>query len=96
MRVVLTEKANADLLRIYRHVARDNPAAAQRITARIDVCFKEIGAFPSAGATRDEILPGLRSRIVFPYVVFYLAEANRILVVRIVDGRMDLGSELER
>ncbi|HEY6701211.1 MAG TPA: hypothetical protein VI137_10450 [Pseudolabrys sp.] len=39
---------------------------------------------------------GLRSVVAENYVIFYRAERERILIVRVVDGRRDIEAEFER
>ena len=48
------------------------------------------GSIPRIGRMRDEILPGLRSVVIRPYVAFYRSEGDTILVLRILHGRRDI------
>ena len=45
---------------------------------------------PSAGRSRDEIRPGLRSLAASPQVVFYRLNNDRPEIVRVLDGRQDI------
>ena len=38
----------------------------------------------------------MRSILVGTYVIFYLVERDRIVVVRVIDGRMDIDEEFKR
>jgi plasmid stabilization system protein ParE len=51
MRVVLSNRANTDLLRIYRYIAEHSPSAADAFAERVDSNFKNLARFPlSAGS----------------------------------------------
>lgn len=44
---------------------------------------------PHMGCERPELLPGMRSFAVASHVVFYLAQSQRIEIVRVLHGRQD-------
>jgi plasmid stabilization system protein ParE len=48
--------------------------------------------FPYAGVKRDQIVPGIRSVIVYPTVIFYRIGSVSIEIVRVVDGRRNLAA----
>jgi plasmid stabilization system protein ParE len=51
---------------------------------------------PFIGRERSIFARGLRSIVVENYVIFYRAERERILIVRVLDGRRDIAAEFER
>lgn len=48
--------------------------------------------FPEVGVARDQIVPGIRSIVVYPTVLFYRIGSNTIDIVRVVDGRRNLAA----
>lgn len=70
---------------IYRYIARDNPAAAQRVIDRIYEVAEHVRANPGGG--RATTVRGLRMFVVNPnpYLVFFrdLPNANEVRIVRV-------------
>jgi toxin ParE1/3/4 len=64
MKIVISDKANSDLLRLYLYLAPRNPAAADAIIQRIDKRFEQLSRFPFIGRPRPALAPGLRSLVV--------------------------------
>jgi toxin ParE1/3/4 len=88
----LTERAKHDLADIWLTIAtgRDE-RTADRMTRKILKQCQAHAQFPESGRQREELAPELRSFPVRPYVVFYRIEQETILVIRILDGRRDVG-----
>jgi len=40
--------------------------------------------FPFAGPSRDDLAPGLRVTFQSPYAIYYLAQADELVIVRVV------------
>ena len=87
---LLSDEAKADLAGIWVDIAeaRDE-RTADRMNSKILSSRRSKAQFPDTGKARDEILPGLRSFPVKPYVVFFRRHADPILVLRIQHGRRD-------
>lgn len=66
-------------------------ATADKVLRGIASVVSTIGAFPHAGRSRDEIRAGLRSLAVDPHVVFYRLAHEQPEIVRVIDGRQDIG-----
>ena len=96
MKIVISNRARHDLLRIHSFIAERNPDAAEAIIQDIDTKFEHISRFPFIGRERSSLAAGLRSVIVGKHIVFYVVQSDRIVVVRVIDGRMDIGEELKR
>ena len=92
----LSRKAKSDLLRIYSYIEQRSPAAAEKILARIDRKFDELTWFPFIGRERSSLAPGLRSAVVGTHLIFYTVQDDSIVVVRVIDGRMDIDEEFRR
>jgi|SRR5579859_1342329 len=96
MRVVLSDKAEFDLIRIYRYLAEHSPRAADAFAERIDANLQNLQQFPFIGRERSGLAPGLRCLIVGLYLIFYTVSDARITVIRVIDGRMDVEEEFRR
>ena len=96
MRIIVSEKANSDLLRLYLYLAPRNPAAADAVIERIDKRFEQLSRFPFIGRPRPSLAPGLRSLVVGTQLIFYTVETDQITIVRVIDSRMDIDQEFRR
>jgi plasmid stabilization system protein ParE len=90
----LTSLAEAELFDIWRFVAKDNVAAADKLQAAIVSSCDLLSAAPFAGMTRPELtaLP-LRFWLVQPYANYFIAyypETKPIQIVRILHTARDL------
>ncbi len=96
MKVLLSDKAGKNLLQIYSYIAERNPTAAEAFIRRIDEKFDQISYLPFIGRERSSLAPGLRSVVVGNHVIFYAVKPDSIIVVRVIDGRMDIDEEFRR
>lgn len=104
MKLVIRPAAREDILRQYRYylIEKDAEAAAERFLAAVRTAMEQLFQHPFAGSPkhlRSAELEGLRTWTVkgFPAIrVYYLVYDERILVVRVLHGRRDLGRLLER
>ena len=86
--------ARADLDEIWDYVAKDSPAAADRLLARFQEKFLLLAKQPLLGQTREELRAGIRSFVVGNYVIYYQLVNDRIRVVRVLHGSRDVGALL--
>jgi toxin ParE1/3/4 len=96
MGIVLSDKARADLLRIFRYIDERSPNAAIDFIRRIDTNFQNLVRFPFIGRERSNLAPGLRCLIVGLHLIFYMVGREDITIVRVIDGRMDVDEEFQR
>jgi toxin ParE1/3/4 len=96
VRVVVTSRASSDILAIHAYVAERSLAAADRILVRFSQRFDELREFPFLGPDRSELRASLRGLLIDGYIAFYLVEADRIVIVRVVDSRADIERELAK
>jgi toxin ParE1/3/4 len=82
--------AEEDSREIWRYIATDNPAAADRLLRKIDAKLESYAEQPRMGTPRDTLAPGLRSFPVGSYLVFYRVVPEGIEVARILHGARDL------
>ncbi|KQS99189.1 MULTISPECIES: type II toxin-antitoxin system RelE/ParE family toxin [unclassified Rhizobium] len=78
-------RAKADLIDIWRYIARDNDAAADRLSDR-----------PEAGRPRPELHADLRSFPVGNYIIFYTFDGTALTVVRVLSGFRDISEDFLR
>lgn len=96
MRFVISSRAEADLLAIHSYFSDRNPAAADRIITRLFRRFDELCDFPFLGPDRGELGPALRGILVDSYIAFYMIEPDQIVVVRVLDSRMNVEEKFNR
>ena len=82
----LSAAAKTDLRDIWRYVARDNPAAADRLLDAIYSRCRLLTTQPLLGEAAGDLQPGLRRTIVGSYLVFYEVLPGCIRVVRVIHG----------
>lgn len=96
MKVQISGKARADLARVYNYLVERNFAAAEALLAASNSKFVQPSNFPFIGRDRSELAPDLRSAVVDTVLVLYTVSSDRIIVLRVIDGRMDVHYEFHR
>jgi toxin ParE1/3/4 len=81
--------ASADLEDIWWYIAQDSPEAADRLLDRIQEKLLSLSQFPHMGASRDDLMPRLRSFSVSNYLIFYFPLEDGIEVIRVLHGARD-------
>ena len=82
--------ASADLEEIWWYIAQDSPEAADRLLDRIQEKLLSLSQFPHMGASRDDLIPRLRSFSVSNYLIFYFPIEDGIDVIRVLHGARDV------
>ena len=67
----VSRRAEADLASIWRYIASDNPAAADRVFLRIDARMQILRRFPEIGALRNDFRRGMRMLVEGNYLLLY-------------------------
>jgi toxin ParE1/3/4 len=91
VRLVWSPASEIDLLQIWSYLeqeASENKGGEQ--VDQIRLASKRILEWPNSGRARDELVLGMRSIVVRPYVIFYRAAANEVQIVRVLHGRRDI------
>ena len=96
MKVVFSEEADSDLLQILTYIAARNRVAAVALANLFNTKIESLAHFPFIGRERSHFARGLRSAVVENYVIFYRVERERIVIVRVLDGRRDIEAEFEK
>ena len=87
----LVAGARVDLLSIHKYVARDNPAAADRLIHELKQKFCLLVSQPLLGEERPELAANLRSFSVGNYVILYRPVQKGIEVARVIHSARDIG-----
>jgi toxin ParE1/3/4 len=87
------QQVDLDLDSIWSFIAADNQSAADKQVARIVEIFEMLMQNPRAGRERPELQRHLRSFPVGGYVVFYTPLPDGIEIVRVMNGRQDIGAD---
>jgi toxin ParE1/3/4 len=88
----VSRRAEEELREIWRYIAAENSAAADRLLLRIDDKLQILRDFPGVGTLRDDIRPGLRMLVEGNYLLLYEHDAanDTVELVSVIDGRRDL------
>jgi toxin ParE1/3/4 len=81
-----------------RHFGADewSPELADKHLRDIDSICDRLLDQPDLGRTRDDLLPGMRSFLARPHVVFYKQSAQEIHLVRVMHQRHDVDAAFAR
>ena len=94
--VVWSLEADRDLLDIWSFLASAaSPEVADDQIRKIVRACEPLSDQPLLGRMRDELVPGLRSKIAYPHVIFYRVTTAAVEIVRVFDGRRDLDDIFE-
>lgn len=92
----LTLQARADLEDIWRYIAEDNPAAADRVEAALYESFDKLAQYPGLGHWREDIASKrVRFWGVHSYQIIYDPETDPLVILRILSGWRDIGGILD-
>lgn len=96
IRITFADEALQDLDGIYRYIAEDNMAAADRHRKQLQRRWEQLMDQPRMGRVRDELKPGYRSITEAEYVILYrIVSAQEVQVMRVLHGKQDLGKVLK-
>lgn len=93
-RIRFTNSAEADLLELWLTIAEENLVAADESLGSIQSTIAALGRQPEMGRARPELADGLRSLPTrTPYNIFYLPNADGLLVVRVLHHARDIDAD---
>jgi toxin ParE1/3/4 len=92
-RVERSRASVSDYEEIWRYIARDNPAAADRLITALERQLSVLAAMPGCGREEPKLGAALRSFPVGSYLIFYRPAANGIALVRVLHGARDINPE---
>jgi len=86
-KILRTLLADADLEEIWAYIARDNPAAADKLIRQISDMFGLLADNPEIGIRQDDIRPGLRCKpLRRNHLIFYEVAGDVIRILRVLHG----------
>ena len=89
-RFLRSAEAEEDLIKIWLDIARDNPAAADKMLRHIDEKFVLLAANPKLGRALPELREGMRRWPIGQYLILYREITGGVEIVRVVHGKRDL------
>jgi toxin ParE1/3/4 len=90
MRIRRLPRAIRDVDEIWRWIAAEDEAAAERWTRRIVEATDRLVEFSNSGAPRPELASGARSIVVGSYLVLYRVGPDSVDIMRVVHGAREL------
>lgn len=90
--IVTSPRALADFRRIWRTIAFDSEAAADRLLLAMDASIQKLRKFPEMGVARNDIRPGARMLVHGAYLLLYEHRPKErvVEIVAVVEGMRDL------
>jgi toxin ParE1/3/4 len=87
----VSRRAEADLRSIWRYIAYDNPAAADRIVLRIGERMKILRRSPKSESCND-LRRGMRMLVEGNYLLLYEYDSRKdeVDLIAVIDGRREL------
>lgn len=85
--------ALADLAEIWSFIADDSEANADRFLAKLETKLKLLATQPLMGRERPELMADMRSFPYARYVVFFMARADGIEIVRVFHSGRDINTD---
>jgi len=91
-RIVRRPRARQDLIEIWRYIADDSgEARADKYLRRLNDVITYVAQQPLMGRARPEIQEeGIRSFVAESHIIFYIALADGMELVRVIHGSQDL------
>lgn len=86
----VTPGARKDLKSIHRHIAVDNPAAADRQLDAFFARFHRLAQHPLIGQSRDDLWEGIRLFPAGNYVIVYRPRDFGIEIIQVLHGARDI------
>lgn len=86
LRLRYTPRAIEELDQILSEISYESPSGAKHIQRRIKTVIELLIPFPHAGQSTD--LPSIRkiTATPFPYIVFYRAQENEVVIIAVRHG----------
>lgn len=92
LKLIISPKAEADLIDIWLYVAEDQPVNADRLLDRLNAAAMLLAETPGMGVDRPILNVNLKSFPVGNYILYYRVKMNVLELVRVLSGSRDVGS----
>jgi len=93
MKVSISDPAKLDLANIIAYLIGLNRRSADKLSALFEEKIASLALFPERGVRRPALSKNARVLMVETYLVIYRIELDHVLVLRVLDGRMDIETE---
>lgn len=90
LELVISPKAESDLIDIWLFIAEDQPINADRFLDRLHEVAQSLAETPGMGVNRPAIAEGLKSFPVGNYVLFYRVKPTQLELVRVLSASRDM------
>jgi plasmid stabilization system protein ParE len=91
MRLFISKRADADINSIWNHIAKDNPATADRVESKLHQAIDNLVENPSLGHFRDDVADRrYRFWCEYSYLIVYRVTGQILRVVRVIHGARDM------
>src|SRR5262249_14380599 len=92
-RVIWAPKAKQDLHEVWRYYALvASPDVADRLLRDINATGERLADQALMWRARDDVMPGLRSVAINPYIIFYRLLDNTVEIARVLHGRRNFAA----
>jgi len=96
MRIRTTRRAQADIRALFRLMRSYDRNTAIRFATRLDAGLRTLAEHPFSGQECPELGAGVRRKILGQTLIYYRVDPDCILVLRALDGRMDIATEFQK
>lgn len=72
------------------YIARENPAAAERLLEAMTDKIEHLAAIGCAGVPRDHLSPGLCAFVHRGRCIYFYVRGGRMVIARVLHGAMDV------
>ena len=86
MDYTLTHNAKCDIEQVRDFVFEDSVANALMLMERLENEFNQITNNPGIGFKCDDLLPGIRCKKMFLFLIYYRFENDRVEILRVMHG----------
>jgi len=93
MKFSISDPAKLDLANIIAYLIGLNRRSADKLSALFEEKIASLALFPERGVRRPALSKNARVLMVETYLVIYRIELDHVLVLRVLDGRMDIEAE---
>ncbi len=96
MKIVVSARAYSDPQKIYLIDAALDQALSEKRSGEIHRHFMDIARFPAIGRHWPGAEGGMRRLVIGQHLIFYRADDETVLILRVLGERMDVEAELLR
>ncbi len=89
-RLFITPLAESDIAEIGDYIASDSPARALSFVRELRGQCRKIAGSPEAYRMRHELGEGIRACAYHRYMIFFVAAAKEVTIIRVLHGARDL------